>query len=166
MPEALVLEDLVSPERTRIWEDAFKVLHVDVDGEVFENVRPRRAFPLSAKADYVSFLNSDGNEVLLLAHPHDLDVKSRTALDHALAHLYYVARITRVDSIGETMGVSLWHVMTDCGYAIFEVVDRQRHIRILPGGRYLITDVDGNRFEIPAIHELDPRSQSLVETET
>jgi predicted oxidoreductase len=83
-----------------------------------------------------------------------------------MAKLYFRAIITRIDSIGESMGVSMWEAMTDCGYAKFEVVDRQRHIRFLPGGRFLITDVDGNRYEIPCIYELDERSQRLVETET
>lgn len=165
-PLQLALEDVVTPERVTIWEDQYKVLHVTVDEQTLEDVRPRRTFPLSGKADYVSFADKQGHEVLLLAHPHKLDHASRRALEHALARLYYAAEIVRVDSIGETMGVSLWHVLTDRGYAVFEVVDRQRHIRLMPGGRYLITDVDGNRFEIPNVRNLDPRSQSLVETET
>jgi hypothetical protein len=165
-PLALALDDVVTPDRVTIWEDDFKVLHVKVDGKLLEDVRPRQTFPLSGKADYVSFMDSQGHEVLLLAHPKRLDHDSRKALERALAHLYYAAEITRVDAIGETMGVSLWHVMTNRGYAVFEVVDRQRHIRLMPAGRYVITDVDGNRFEIPDIRKLDPRSQSLVETET
>ena len=80
--------------------------------------------------------------------------------------MYFGAVITEVYSITETMGVSLWAVMTDRGYAAFEVVDRERHIRLLPNGRFLITDADGNRFEIPCVYALSERSRALVETET
>ena len=160
------LTDLVQPERVRLWEDAFRVLHADVDGKVYDDVRPRRLFPLSGKADYVSFMTDRDHEVLLLARPDRLDRESRKALEQAFDRLYYRAIITRVDHVSETMGVSYWQVMTDRGYARFEVVDRQQHIRILPGGRFIITDADGNRFEIPDFGRLDARSQALIETET
>jgi len=162
-----LLPDLVTqPERVRLWEDAFRVLHAEVDGKVHDDVRPRRLFPLSGKADYVSFMTDRDHEVLLLAHPERLDKDSRKALDHALERLYYCAISTRVDHISEAMGVSCLQVLTDRGYARFEVVDRQQHIRILPGGRFIITDADGNRFEIPVFSQLDARSQALIETET
>ncbi len=155
---------LVMPEQVRVWQDAFHRLHVSVDGQQHQNVRPRRAFPLSGKADYVSFLNEEDDEVALLAHPHDLDKESRRALEEALAKVYYVAKITRVDDIRETMGVTHWQVQTDRGYAAFEVVERH-NIRTLPGGRLLIVDVDGNRFQIDDTGALDERSQTLIHSE-
>ena len=103
--------------------------------------------------------------MVLLARPQDLDRESRKVLERALGHVYYVARIVRVDEIKETMGVTLWTVMTDKGYAHFEVVDTN-HIRRLPGGRLIIVDVDGNRFEIERLTDLDERSQALIHSET
>lgn len=155
----------VSPRRVRLWEDAFHVVHVDVDGRETHDVQARRVFPLSGKADYISLIGADGAEVVLVAHPHRLDKQSRRCLERMLDRMYYVARILRVDDITESMGVSQWSVLTDHGYAVFEVVNRQSHIRGMAGGRYLITDADGNRFEIEALRKLDPRSQTLVMTE-
>jgi len=157
---------LTQPDSVRIWGDAFYRLHVDANGEEFHNVRPRRAFPLSGKADYISFLNDEDKEVLLLAHPQDLDEESGRALEAALDRVYYLARILRVDAVSEKMGVSHWEVKTDRGYAKFEVVDRNRHIRKLPGDRVMIVDADGNRFEIERVADLDERSQALVRAET
>ena len=156
----------VPGDRVRIWVDEFHVLHVSVDGQEYENIRPRQVFPLSGKSSCVSFLNEKSEEILLLSRLDRLDPESRSTLEQALQRLYYAAVITRVDSVTEAMGVSLWHVVTDRGYAQFEVVDRQRHIRIMEGGRFLITDADGNRFEIPCIYDLDETSRRLVETET
>ena len=157
---------LTQPAGVNIWEDSFYRLHVSADGEEFRNVRPRRTFPLSGKADYVSFMNEDDKEVLLLAHPQDLDKESLGALEAALERVYYVARILRVDAVSEKMGVSHWEVKTDRGYAMFEVVDRNRHIRKLPGDRVMIVDADGNRFEIENVAGLDEHSQALVRAET
>ena len=156
----------VEASRTRIWRDAFCVLHVAVDGQDQADMRPRRVFPVSGRSPCVSFLNDKGEEVLLLRDPDCLDAESAAALATALSRVYCAAQIREVYDITEAMGVAMWAVMTDRGYASFEVVDRERHIRLLPNGRYLITDADGNRFEIPCVFELDERSQGLVETET
>lgn len=156
----------VGPECMRVWEDDLRVLHISVNGEEFDDVRPRRAFPVSGKAPFITFISEKGKEVALLTTPHGLDKESRRVLDRALLHMYYTPKILRVDDVSETMGVSLWHVQTDQGYATFEISDRQRFIRLLAGGRYIITDVDGNRFEIEDIKKLDKRSQARVYHET
>jgi hypothetical protein len=162
--EEVFEERLVTPERVRVWEDSFKKLCISIDGREFRDLRVRRAFPLSGKADYVSFQNKDGRETVLLARARELDEESREVLERALARMYYVATITRVDSVTERMGVSQWQVRTDRGYALFEVVDRET-IRRLPGGRVVLSDADGNRFEIRAVSELDERSQKLIRSE-
>jgi len=165
-PAGLIADRVREAADVRIWEDPFQVLHVEADGTVHADVRPRRVFPLSGKAGHISFVAEKNKEVVLLRDPEGLDAPSRAALDKTLARTYYSARILRVDSVTETMGVSLWHVLTDRGHAVFEVVDRHRHIHVLTGGRFLITDADGSRFEIPCVDDLDERSQALVETET
>jgi hypothetical protein len=156
----------VESSRVRIWRDAFCLLHVAVDGQDHADMRPRRVFPISGRSPCVSFMNDKSEEVLLLRDPDRLDADSAAALATALSRVYCAAQIREVYDITEAMGVSLWVVMTDRGYATFEVVDRERHIRLLPNGRFLITDADGNRFEIPCVSDLDERSQRLVETET
>lgn len=155
---------LTQPERVRLWEDAFHVLHLAVDDKEHANVHPRHVFPLSGNVDYVSFLDDKDKEVALVAQPHKLDKASRQALEKALERMYYVARIVRVDEISETMGVTHWEVQTDRGYAAFDVVDLHQ-IRRLPQGRLLIADADGNRFEIENVGRLDQRSQSIINSE-
>ena len=164
--EAAALEraGAVEPDRVKVWVDEFQMLHVQVDDTVHDNVRAVRVFPISGKADYVSFLTRDDKEIVLLHNPHRLDKSSRRDLEKALDRMYYVARIKRIDSIAETMGVSVWKVETDRGYASFEVVHRDS-IRKLAGERYLIADADGNRFEIENLSTLDPRSQTIVQSE-
>jgi len=149
------LAAVIQPDRVRVWEDEFHHLCVSVDGEETIDTRAVHAFPVSLMADYVSFLDTDGKEVALVAHPHKLDKASRRVLRETLAKMYYLARITQVYSVKEKMGVTEWQVMTDRGYASFEVVDRQ-HIRPLPG----------NRFEIENAAELDDRSLALIRSET
>jgi len=157
---------LITPDRVRLREDEFHVLHVSVDSVEFHDVTPRRVFPLSGKADFVSFIGEGDKEVVLLSHPNRLDTDSRSCLAKALGRMYYTPKILRVDEISEAMGVGQWKVLTDHGYAVFEVAERNRHIRTFPNGRYVISDVDGNRFEIENVDQLDAKSRSVVDSET
>jgi len=155
----------IPAQRVRVWEDCLHAFHVSVDGQSFDDVRAVSVFPVSAMADYISFMDEKGKEVVLLRDPENLDEKSRKALEKALARMYYVAQIVRVLKITETHGIGRWEVLTDRGYAVFEVLNRET-IRDLPDGRYLITDADGNRFEIRNLAELDPQSRAFVASET
>ena len=157
--------ETVGPERVRVFRDDFDVLHLVVDGETHADVRPLRLFPVSGKVDYVSFVTRERKEVCLLSNPDGLDEASRKALEDALESMYYMPKIRRIDSIREIWGISHWETQTDCGYATFEVVNREQ-IRRLPNGRFIIQDADGNRFEIEDINTLDPRSRMLVHSET
>ena len=156
---------VVGPERVRVREDEFGGLVVSVDGEEKTATKVVLAFPISGKSDCVSFLDDKGAEVALVGRPEELEEESREAVRRALERMYYVPKIVRIDAITETWGVSHWKVETDCGYAVFEVVARE-HIRRLRGGRFLIQDADGNRFEIESTSKLDKRSQELIHSET
>jgi len=54
-------------------------------------------------------------------------------------------------------------VDTDRGGRAFEVGTREQ-IRWLPTGRLLLRDLDGNRYELPGLRDLDPQSRLLAET--
>ena len=123
------------------------------------------AFPITEIAPFVSFLDTEEREIAMLADPDNLGADSQAALRKALNRMYYIATITEVIEITETMGVGHWRVMTDRGYATFDVVSREQ-IRELDDGRFVIPDAEGNRFEIPNVNELDEDSQSMVLSET
>jgi len=161
-----VSEWVVSSDGVRVWFDELHRLCIKVGDEEFEAVSPRYVFPLSSKCDYISFLGDKGKEVLLLSRLQKLDRDSRQALRKALERTYYTAKILQVYDINEAMGVAQWRVRTNRGFATFEVVDRNQHIRSLPSERYMITDADGNRFEIEDLSQLDAHSQAEVHHET
>ncbi len=154
----------IGPENVRIWEDEFRQLHLKVGEREFGDVRVVRVFPISGKTDLVCFLDWNGKEIALLAHPHKLDKTSRNALAMAFDRMYYVPKITRMLSVTETFGMSRWEVMTDRGYAAFEMTDREG-IRKEPHGRYLIHDPDGNRYEIEDLSKLDSHSRAMLQSE-
>ena len=156
---------LVTADRVRVSRDAFHVMHLRLDDDDHSDVRAVRAFPLSDKAPYVSFINDKDKEIALLANPDELDDKSRKLIEDALELNYFVPQITRVFNVSETWGVSHWEVDTDRGRASFEVIDREK-IRHLANGGIIIVDADENRFMVGDMSRLDPRSQNFIMSET
>ena len=157
--------ELLEAPRLRLWRDEFRRLHVLVDGKAEHvDLRPALVFPVSGAAEYMSFVDEKGRELVLLRNPDQLDPESRQVLAEELSRTYFVPRITRIYEIEDAHGSARWEVETDRGYRVFDVRDRE-DVRILASGRILLQDVDGNRFEIQSLGELDERSQRLLDGE-
>lgn len=161
--ERLKIEE---PDRVRIWRDPFRRLHVQIVGESEHvDVRLAPVFPVSGAADYISFLDAEGREVLLLRNPAGLDDQSRLVLEEEFGRAYFVPKIVRVYEIEDSHGAARWDVETDRGHRVFDVRDRE-DVRVIEGIRILLQDADGNRFEIEDLTQLDDRSRGLVDRET
>lgn len=156
---------LIDASKVRIWYDAFRRLHVQAEGqEEHVDVRPAHAFPVTGAADYISFLDGDDREVLLIRNPGALDADSLAALRQELGRTYFVPKIVRILEIEDAHGAARWEVETDRGYRVFDVRDRE-DVRVIGGSRVLLQDADGNRFEIEDLLELDDRSRRLLDKE-
>lgn len=143
-------------------EPAWKT-RLTVDGVVsFPTVKVVRAAPLSQPERYISFLDGRGEEICMVDDLGDLDEASRAVVEEDLANHYLTAVILRVRSVRNEFGTSYWDVGTDLGPRDFVVQNVGENARWLGPGRLLLIDVDGNRFEIPDMGQLDKRSAALV----
>lgn len=157
--------DILDAHRVRIQRNRLRQLVVLVDGtKEWVGVRPLKAFPLSKQGDFVGFFDDKDREVALMRSPDRLDPESREVLDDELSRVYGVPKVTRIYRVVTEHGLVSWETETDRGYAVIEVTDREQ-IRHLPGGRVILLDVDGNRYEIEDVEQLDARSRAWVERE-
>ena len=76
---------------------------------------------------------------------------------------YLTSTIQNVLSVRNEFGTSYWEVETDRGQREFVVQNVAENAQWLGDHRLLIIDVDGNRFEIPRLDELDKKSLGMVE---
>lgn len=141
-------------------------LTVKQDGGVktYGGVQVKLAFPLSTEDSVISFREADGTEIGLLLDAQGLDDFSQGTLQEAIRLAYFIPKIKRINQIKEEYGVTRWTVETDRGARSFDVQSRH-DIRPIGKARYLIRDIDGNRFEIPDLHALDRESRSLLDLE-
>ncbi len=87
---------------------------------------------------------------------------TRRIINEELDLRYLTSTVHRVNSVRNEFGTSYWEVETDRGQREFVVQNVAENARWLSENRLLLIDVDGNRFEIPRLDQLDKKSSSLV----
>lgn len=120
------------------------------------------AFPLSQK-QYVSILDTKDKEFCLIENPVDLDEESQGILFAALEDYYRVYRIRSVRDYRNEWRTSFWTVETDHGIREFVMRWELDSVLLPSEHEILIIDIDGNRFHIPDLRELDEKSKQFFE---
>jgi hypothetical protein len=132
------------------------------DDRSYLKVSMVRIFPLSEPGRYISIRSGDNKEAGVLVDPSELPAEARALVAEALERRYLVAIIRRIARIKERFGTLEWDVETDRGPVQFTTRNlRENSTRPSPG-RYLISDVDGNRYDLPDLAALDLASQTLI----
>lgn len=155
---------LLDPKKIRLLRDRPGTLLLKRDEHDAEPVRvkPCRNFPITDPDHYISLLDEEDVEMGIVLEPRDLEPKSQRQLRRVLAKMYFLPVITRIHSVTEEFGVLRWEVDTDKGPRTFEVRGRDE-VRLVTAGHVLIRDIDGNRYHILNLHDLDPESRHRME---
>ena len=154
----------LDPRKARFFVDAFEDLNLELAGErIYSRVRVKRAFPLTRGDCFIVVQDREGKEIGSLDRLDALDPASRQAVEEELERAYFTPRIQRIVKVTTAYRVPRWEVETDRGPRAFEIYSSRRDVRLLGGGRVLVQDADGNRYEIPDYRRLDPASRALVE---
>lgn len=139
-------------------------------GDTFATIRGVRhrlghilsVFPISNKNHFTSLRDEHGNELGVIDQAHELDPDSRRLLKDELERSYFLPRISDIVSIESHLSIFTFYVETDRGPRTFEVRNPRQNVRSIGGDRYIIKDVDGNRYDIPRLRNLGPKSQNLM----
>lgn len=122
-----------------------------------------RAFPYDQADKFISVTDKDGNEYGVIKALCDFDGHGREMIDKELKRKYFTPIIKKVFSLKERFGYSYWETETNHGKMSFAMHDTYRNIAKVSESRLVLTDVDGNRFEIPDVMALDRKSFRKIE---
>ena len=128
------------------------------DWRKFEDLEPRRLFPLSGLTKYITLLSPEMKEVALIRDIGQLMPESRQAVEKCLDEYYMIPKITAILDRKEKNGLLKYTVMTNYGQRSFDIRNRHSDIKNLYDGRVLFRDSNDNRYEIPDITKLDRTS--------
>lgn len=133
------------------------------DGSVWEDLEPRRLFPLTNQDMYITLLNREEKEVGFVRDLSELDEASREALKECFKEFYMIPKILRLLECEDKFGSLKWKVETDHGTVTFRIRNRHSDIKHLHGTkRVIIRDANDNRYEIPDYTAMDAHSNRLL----
>lgn len=154
--------EYLDPSRLRFDKRGDALILTVADDRSYLKVRPVRAFPLTEINEYIGLLDAiAGREIGMLRSLKDLDGCTRQMIQQELTKRYFIPKISRITDARREYGTIYWDVETDRGDRHFIMRGIRDSIHEIEPGRYLMIDIDGNRFEIPQLADLNARSQAL-----
>ncbi len=129
----------------------------------YPRVKLQRNFPNETPEQYVSVLDKEDEEIAVIRDVGELGEATAEMIRRELARRYFVFKIEKILSVNQKFGYSQWRVLTDAGEMEFTVRDTYRNFRKTGGDRAAVSDVDGNRYEIPSLSGLDRPSMKKIE---
>lgn len=144
------------------------ILTLNLSGTFYPNVILQRAFPISRPSEYIAVKEAAehrdmGKELGIIKNLADLSEKNRALVEEELEIRYFVPEITKIISLKDEYGSVYMTVATTAGEKKIVVPNQTSNFIRLTQDRFLILDVDGNRFEIPSLERLDRKSVRLLE---
>lgn len=122
-----------------------------------------RAFPQELLWEFISVLDEEQQEIGIIRNVDQLGEENRRLVVTELQRRYYSPVLLKIHSMKERYGFSYWKAETADGNVQFTLHDTYRSIVRAGGNRVLLTDVNGNRFEIPDVTALDKKSYRKIE---
>ena len=153
----------MNPAHIKIFYQPEAMLRLTIqDDRSYWRVKPVWAAPLSRPDTYLALLDGKGEEITLLPDPTALDAASLQAVREELRRRYLTSIVSSITSARQEFGATYWQVETDRGAREFITQNLQENALWLSDDHLLLLDVDGNRFEIPAVSALAPRSRNII----
>jgi len=122
---------------------------MELDGTDYPRVNFIRAFPTKAPDEYISVRDKENKELGMLRYLTDLSPEKQALVTSQLNLRYFAPTVEKIVDISEENGAIYWTVMTDRGQCRFVTFFGGNFVAYISDTRIMITDMHGNRFEIP-----------------
>ena len=154
----------LNPDKVLLFRSPMGAPRLEIRDEVcYPRVSFRRILPLSDPEHYISFGVGDDVEIGIVVDPSELNFESRKIVREELDKRYFTPVITKIHRVKERFGVHEWNTETSRGRTTFSVQGLHQNIKQVPPARILVTDVRGNRYDLPDYRKLDPNSFSHIQ---
>jgi hypothetical protein len=141
-------------------------LRATIEGDrSYLTVKPVWASPLTRPNAYLCLLDGKNEPVAMFADPkQELSDASFQAIQEELRRRDLTARVSAVTGARQEFGATYWSVETDRGPRDFVSQNLSESALWFGENHVLLMDVEGNRFEIVDLEQLDSRSRALVDS--
>jgi hypothetical protein len=128
-----------------------------IEEEFYPRIQVYHAFPFTDRNSYISIREPDekAREIgIIKDFNKDVTRQTREMLEEQLRLRYFTPIIEKIINIKDEYGFAYFDVLTDHGACRFTIHMGGGSVVNLSDTRLMITDLDGNRFEIPDVTRL------------
>ena len=173
MPDLLDLQELYEEALKRESEEVLQMRFLNSENAVFtrteggflalktgekeyERVGVYLTFPLTNPNEFISIREADekAKEIGIIQSINDLGKDEQEMIREQVRLRYFMPVIRKVMDVKDEYGYAYWHVVTDYGACRFTTHMGGDAVVNLGEARYQVTDIDGNRYEIPDFYAL------------
>lgn len=122
----------------------------------YDRVGVYLTFPLTDAEEFISIREADekAKEIGLIRSLKDLSHDAQEMVREQIRLRYFLPVIRKVMDVKDEYGYAYWNVQTDFGVCRFTTHMGGDAVVNLGEARYQITDIDGNRYELPDLYAL------------
>ncbi|MBP3962384.1 DUF1854 domain-containing protein [Paenibacillus lignilyticus] len=131
----------------------------DKEGRQYQRVKLVRELPHSFPDRFISIRSELNEEIILLHEIGLLDDRSQRTAREELQRQNMVPAIKRITSIRKHNTEWNWQVDTDFGRLTITMDNLLDHVHAINAGRWIITDMDGRRYMLSKVEDMDAESQ-------
>jgi hypothetical protein len=125
-----------------------------IGNEIYPRIQVYQSFPFTDPYCYISIRepNEKASESGVIKDLRtDVSEETRKMLEEQLRLRYFTPIIKKINNIKDEYGFAYFDVLTDHGACRFTIHMGGSSVVNLSDSRLMITDLDGNRFEIPDV---------------
>jgi hypothetical protein len=142
------------------------LVRLEIENErCYLSVEIDRSFPVDEEGHFLSVrnvLNEERPEIGIINDAALLEPDSSKVVQAELYRHYFVPQIQSITFLKEEFGVLNFECNTDRGPREFSVRNPQENLRQISENRMFIIDIDGCRYEIPDLRDLDKKSMTIL----
>ena len=126
------------------------------DGKEYDRVGIYLTFPLTMPEEFISVREADekAKEIGIIEKLSGLEKDQQEMIREQIKLRYFMPSITKVLDVKDEYGYAYWNVVTTFGACRFTTQMSGDAVIHLSDSRLLVTDIDGNRYEIPDFYRL------------
>ena len=131
-------------------------LSLKTEDKEYTRVGVYLTFPLTMPEEFISIREADekAKEIGLIEKLSALSKDQQEMIREQIRLCYFMPIITKVLDVKDEYGFAYWHVMTNFGVCRFTTHMSGDAVITLGESRLLVTDIDGNRYDIPDFYQL------------
>lgn len=131
-------------------------LALKTEDKEYDRVGVYLTFPLTGPEEFISIREADekAKEIGIVRSLKEMGKDEQEMIREQVRLRYFMPVIRKVMDVREEYGYAYWHVQTDFGVCRFTTHMGGDSVIALSDVRYQVTDIDGNRYEIPDLYAL------------